>query len=46
MLTTRTGGCGVGRVADDCLGAIGREVLGTVGGSGLCGGIGRETGLD
>lgn len=45
MLTTRTGGCSVDRVADDWLGAIGREVLETVGGSDLCGGIGRETGL-
>lgn len=46
MLTTRTGGCGVGIVADDCLGAIGRELLETVGGSGLCAGIGREIALD
>lgn len=46
MFTTRTGGCGVDGAADDCLAAIGRELFETVGGSDLCGGIGRETALD
>lgn len=46
MLTTRIGGCRVDRTAGDCSGAIGRELLETVGGSDLCGGIGRERALD
>lgn len=46
MFNTRTGGCGVDCAVDDRLAVIGRELLETVGGSDLCGGIGRDTALD
>lgn len=46
MLTARTGACGADLSAEDRLGAIGKELLETVGGSDFCSGMGREIAPD